>query len=146
MLRCFHTVFSRNSIKGNGGTRLFAVHHDPGDDNALGGNKDFISDIQFAAFGDSGDINFKDFADTLFLVAHKLTNAITEYTQDRMLDLIQRREGINFQCPLPQLWRSGTSIRPRLMLISSLPRICSLLMSRAQHFVSSEIWGLRSMI
>ncbi|KAH8722628.1 zinc metalloprotease [Phaeosphaeriaceae sp. PMI808] len=75
----FHTVFGRNAINGNGGTPNVTVHHDPDTSNPLGYNNAFWNGQQFA-FGDGDGIIFDYFTDSLDVVAHELTHAITQYT------------------------------------------------------------------
>jgi Zn-dependent metalloprotease len=76
-VKFFHTVFGRNAVDGNGGTPVLTVHHDP--DSAPGYNNAFWNSKQFA-FGDGDGIIFDHFADSLDVIAHELTHAITEYT------------------------------------------------------------------
>ena len=77
-VKFFHTVFGRNAINGDGGTPIFTVHHNPST-NPLGYNNAFWNGVQFA-FGDGDGIIFDSFADSLDVVAHELTHAITQYT------------------------------------------------------------------
>lgn len=77
-IKFFHTVFGRNAIDGNGGTPLVTVHHNP-NPGTLGYNNAFWNSRQFV-FGDGDGITFDYFADSLDVVAHELTHAITEYT------------------------------------------------------------------
>ncbi|KAF5227573.1 hypothetical protein FANTH_14736 [Fusarium anthophilum] len=74
----FHEVFGRNSIDDNGGTPLVTVHHDP-DPKVRGYNNAFWNGVQ-VAFGDGDGITFDHFADSLDVIAHELTHAITQYT------------------------------------------------------------------
>jgi Zn-dependent metalloprotease len=78
-VKFFHTVFGRNAINGNGGTPIVTVHHDPETENPLGYNNAFWNGVQYA-FGDGDGIIFDHFADSLDVVAHELTHAITQYT------------------------------------------------------------------
>ncbi|RYC80881.1 hypothetical protein BFJ63_vAg16231 [Fusarium oxysporum f. sp. narcissi] len=77
-VKFFHTVFGRNAIDGNGGTPLVTVHHNP-KPGTLGYNNAFWDGDQFV-FGDGDGITFDYFADSLDVVAHELTHAITQYT------------------------------------------------------------------
>jgi len=76
-VKFFHTIFGRNAVDGNGGTPVLTVHYDP--DSAPGYNNAFWNSKQFA-FGDGDGIIFDHFADSLDVIAHELTHAITEYT------------------------------------------------------------------
>ncbi|RKK56817.1 hypothetical protein BFJ68_g16481 [Fusarium oxysporum] len=75
----FYKVFGRNAINDNGGTPLVTVHHDPEEENPLGYNNAFWDGAQ-CAFGDGDGIIFDYFADSLDVIAHELTHAITQYT------------------------------------------------------------------
>lgn len=77
-VKFFHTVFGRNAIDGNGGTPIVTVHHNP-TTGTLGYNNAFWNGVQFV-FGDGDGITFDYFADSLDVVAHELTHAITQYT------------------------------------------------------------------
>ncbi|KAM0293663.1 hypothetical protein ACHAPM_011575 [Fusarium culmorum] len=76
----FHEVFGRNNIDGDGNTPLATVHHDP-DPEVLGYNNAFWDGRQIV-FGDGDGIAFDHFADSLDVIAHELTHAITQYTAD----------------------------------------------------------------
>jgi Zn-dependent metalloprotease len=78
-VKFLHTVFGRNAISGNGGTPIVTVHHDPDTMNHPGYNNAFWNGVQLA-FGDGDGIIFDHFADSLDVVAHELTHAITQYT------------------------------------------------------------------
>ncbi|KAM6523096.1 hypothetical protein FSOLCH5_003715 [Fusarium solani] len=77
-VKFFHTVFGRNAIDSNGGTPIVTVHHNP-TTGTLGYNNAFWNGVQFV-FGDGDGITFDYFADSLDVVAHELTHAITQYT------------------------------------------------------------------
>ncbi|KAH7133965.1 peptidase M4 thermolysin [Dactylonectria macrodidyma] len=77
-VKFFHTVFGRNAINGNGGTPIVTIHHNP-DPETLGYNNAFWNGVQFV-FGDGDGITFDYFTDSLDVVAHELTHAITQYT------------------------------------------------------------------
>lgn len=77
-VKFFHTVFGRNAIDGNGGTPIVTVHHNPSP-GTLGYNNAFWDSVQ-VVFGDGDGIIFDYFTDSLDVVAHELTHAITEYT------------------------------------------------------------------
>ncbi|KAI6774844.1 hypothetical protein HG530_001602 [Fusarium avenaceum] len=77
-IQFFHNVFGRNAIDDNGGTPLTTVHHDP-EPETLGYNNAFWDGEQFA-FGDGDGITFDHFADSLDVIAHELTHAITQHT------------------------------------------------------------------
>ncbi|MBE3044263.1 M4 family metallopeptidase [Candidatus Bathyarchaeota archaeon] len=77
-VKFFHTVFGRNAIDGKGGTPIVTVHHNP-ETETLGYNNAFWDGVQ-VVFGDGDGILFDYFADSLDVVAHELTHAITEYT------------------------------------------------------------------
>ncbi|KAF4447945.1 peptidase M4 thermolysin [Fusarium austroafricanum] len=77
-VKFFHTVFGRNAIDGNGGTPRVTVHHNP-DPETLGYNNAFWNSDQLV-FGDGDGITFDYFADSLDVVAHELTHAITEHS------------------------------------------------------------------
>lgn len=77
-VKFFHTVFGRNAINGKGITPILTVHHNPqpeteGYDNA------FWDGTQLA-FGDGDGVIFDYFTDSLDVVAHELTHAVTQYT------------------------------------------------------------------
>jgi Zn-dependent metalloprotease len=76
-LKFFHTVFGRNAIDNNGHTPVLTVHHDSDPD--YGYNNAFWNGTQFA-FGDGDGIIFDHFADSLDVIAHELTHAITHFT------------------------------------------------------------------
>lgn len=78
-LKFFHTVFGRNSLDDKGGNAAATVHFDNEPQNPLGYNNAFFNGTQFA-FGDGDGIIFDHFADSLDVVAHELTHAITQYT------------------------------------------------------------------
>lgn len=73
----FSTVFGRNAVTGNGGTPIVTVHHNP--DPTPGYNNAFWNGVQFA-FGDGDGIIFDYFTDSLDVVAHELSHAITQFT------------------------------------------------------------------
>jgi Zn-dependent metalloprotease len=77
-VKFFHTVFGRNAVDGQGGTPKLTVHHDP-DPEVPGYDNAFWDREQFA-FGDGDGIIFDHFADSLDVVAHELTHAVTQYT------------------------------------------------------------------
>ncbi|KAF9766233.1 hypothetical protein IL306_001386 [Fusarium sp. DS 682] len=76
-VKFFYTVFGRNAIDNNGGTPVVTVHHNP-NPGTLGYNNAFWNGDQFV-FGDGDGITFDYFADSLDVVAHELTHAITQY-------------------------------------------------------------------
>ena len=78
-LKFFHTVFGRNSLDGKGSNAVATVHFDNEPRNPLGYNNAFFDGTQFA-FGDGDGIIFDYFTDSLDVVAHELTHAITQYT------------------------------------------------------------------
>jgi Zn-dependent metalloprotease len=78
-LKFFYTVFGRNALDGNGKNAPATVHYDPEPQNPLGYNNAFWNGTQFA-FGDGDGIIFDYFADSLDVVAHELTHAVTQYT------------------------------------------------------------------
>lgn len=78
-VKFFHIVFGRNAIDDRGNTPVVTVHHDPDLQNPLGYNNAFWDGSRFA-FGDGDGIIFDHFADSLDVVAHELTHAITQYT------------------------------------------------------------------
>ena len=80
-VKFFHDVFGRNAVDGNGGTPIATVHHDPEEDDPLGYNNAFWDPEESRfAFGDGDGIIFDHFAESLDVVAHELTHAITHYT------------------------------------------------------------------
>ncbi|KIW16043.1 hypothetical protein PV08_06094 [Exophiala spinifera] len=91
-VKFFHTVFGRNAVDGNGRTPIVTVHHDPDTRNPLGYNNAFWNSRQFA-FGDGDGIIFDYFTDSLDVVAHELTHAITEYTAK--LHYVREAGGLN---------------------------------------------------
>jgi len=78
-VKFFHEVYGRNGIDGNGRTPIVTVHHDVEQEDLLGYNNAFWDGVQFA-FGDGDGIIFDHFADSLDVIAHELTHAITQYT------------------------------------------------------------------
>ncbi|KAL4723019.1 subtilisin-like protein [Fusarium chlamydosporum] len=76
----FHEVFGRNTIDDNGGTPLVTIHHNP-NPAKVGYNNAFWDGVQLA-FGDGDGITFDYFTDSLDVIAHELTHAITQYTAD----------------------------------------------------------------
>jgi Zn-dependent metalloprotease len=78
-LKFFYTVFGRNALDGNGKNALATIHYDPEPQNPLGYNNAFWNGTQFA-FGDGDGIIFDYFSDSLDVVAHEMTHAITQYT------------------------------------------------------------------
>ncbi|KAH6612368.1 hypothetical protein C7974DRAFT_476270 [Boeremia exigua] len=79
-LKFFHTVHGRKSITGEGGTFPATVHHDSDTANPLGYNNAFWDGVSQFAFGDGDGIIFDHFADSLDVVAHEVTHAITQYS------------------------------------------------------------------
>jgi hypothetical protein len=90
-VKFFHTVFGRNAINDNGVTPVVTVHHNP-TTNPLGYNNAFWNGVQFA-FGDGDGIIFDYFADSLDVVAHELTHAITQYTAG--INYMKQSGGLN---------------------------------------------------
>ena len=78
-LKYFHTVHGRNSLDDNGANAIATVHFDDEPNNPLGYNNAFWNGTQIA-FGDGDGIIFDHFADSLDVVAHELTHAITQFT------------------------------------------------------------------
>jgi Zn-dependent metalloprotease len=78
-LKFFHTVFSRNSLDGQGLSIVATVHYDRDLQNPLGYNNAIWNGRQ-GAFGDGDGIIFDYFTDSLDVVAHELTHGITQYT------------------------------------------------------------------
>ncbi|KAF5131277.1 Extracellular metalloprotease [Metarhizium anisopliae] len=78
-VKFFHTVFGRNAVNSNGGTPILTVHHDPDTRDPKGWSNAFWNGVQFA-FGDGDGVIFDHFADSLDVIAHELTHAITQYT------------------------------------------------------------------
>ncbi|KAL5345790.1 hypothetical protein ACLOAV_009544 [Pseudogymnoascus australis] len=78
-LKFFHTVLGRNSLDDNGGNVVATVHFDNEPQNPLGYNNAFSNGTEFA-FGDGDGIIFNYFTDSLDVVAHELTHAITDHT------------------------------------------------------------------
>jgi Zn-dependent metalloprotease len=78
-VKFFNTVFGRNAIDGKGVTPIVTAHYDEEPDDDLGYNNAFWNGTQFA-FGDGDGIIFDYFTDSLDVVAHELTHAVTQYT------------------------------------------------------------------
>jgi Zn-dependent metalloprotease len=78
-VKFFHTVFGRNAIDGKGVTPIVSVHRGDESNPRVGYNNAFWDGTQFA-FGDGDGIIFDYFTDSLDIVAHELTHAITQYT------------------------------------------------------------------
>jgi Zn-dependent metalloprotease len=77
-VKFFHTVFSRNAINGKGVTPIVTVHYNP-EPKAGGYDNAFWNGTQFA-FGDGDGVLFDYFTDSLDVVAHELTHAVTQFT------------------------------------------------------------------
>jgi Zn-dependent metalloprotease len=77
-VKFFHTVFGRNAINGKGITPILTVHHNP-EPGTEGYDNAFWDGTQFA-FGDGDGVIFDYFTDSLDVVAHELTHAVTQYT------------------------------------------------------------------
>ncbi|KAL7915147.1 hypothetical protein GGI35DRAFT_436176 [Trichoderma velutinum] len=77
-VKFFHTVFSRDAIDGKGGTPIVTVHYD--EDPEIYGYDNAFWDGTQLAFGDGDGILFDYFTDSLDVVAHEVTHAVTQYT------------------------------------------------------------------
>lgn len=72
-------MFGRNALDGNGITPIATVHYDKDPSDNVGYSNAFWNGRQFG-FGDGDGIVFNYFTDSLDIVAHELTHAVTEFT------------------------------------------------------------------
>lgn len=78
-LKFFHTVLGRNSVNDNGGNVVATVHFDENPQPPSDYSNAFFDGTEFA-FGDGDGIIFDYFTDSLDVVAHEVTHAITDNT------------------------------------------------------------------
>lgn len=80
----FHKVFGRDSLDGRGMDVLASVHFGEGFSNAMWNGEQML-------FGDGDGVHIRGFTQSLDIVAHELTHAVTQHAIPGGLGVIRRR-------------------------------------------------------
>lgn len=94
----YNNVFGRQSVDGNGRTLVSSVHFSQDYDNALWNGNEMV-------YGDGDGKLFKNFTNSLDVIAHELTHGVTQYSINVSLASLS-----DFAASLADLLASSTSV------------------------------------